>query len=96
MENEIADQKQIFDAICTVLEARLKQKQERLVIEGASKMLGHQEFNDVDEAFDHIAEHNSVWPDERIWAYRFGDKVTLLHMENETQEKKNILEMKGW
>lgn len=55
-----------------------------------------QEFHDIDEAFDHIAENNSIWPDERIWAYRFGDKVTLLHMENETEEKKNILEMKGW
>lgn len=55
-----------------------------------------QEFHDIDEAFDHIAEHNSLWSDERIWAYRFGEKVTLLHMENETQEKKNILEMKGW
>lgn len=60
VENEIADQKQIFDAICTVLEARLKQKQERLVIEGASKMLGHQEFNDVEKArgFLQLLEQN--------------------------------------
>lgn len=55
-----------------------------------------QEFHDVDEAFDHIAEHNSLWPDERIWAYRFGEEVVLLHMENESEEKNNILEMKGW
>lgn len=53
-------------------------------------------FHDVDEAFDHIAKHNSLLPDERIWAYRFGEEVVLLHMENETQEKMNILEMKGW
>lgn len=60
VENEIADQKQIFDAICTVLAARLKQKQERLVIEGASKMLGHQEFNDVEKArgFLQLLEEN--------------------------------------
>lgn len=60
VENEIADQKQIFDAICTVLSARLKQKQERLVIEGASKMLGHQEFNDVEKArgFLQLLEEN--------------------------------------
>ena len=60
MESEIADQKQIFDAICTVLSARLKQKQERLVIEGASKMLGHQEFNDVEKArgFLQLLEEN--------------------------------------
>lgn len=54
------------------------------------------DFNDVDDAFEHIAKNKSLWDDERIWAYRFGDKVTLLHMENETEEKKNILEMKGW
>ena len=60
VENEIADQKQIFDAICTVLSARLKQKQEKLVIEGASKMLGHQEFNDVEKArgFLQLLEEN--------------------------------------
>lgn len=60
VENEIADQKQIFDAICTVLSARLKQKQERLVIEGASKMLGHQEFNDVEKVrgFLQLLEEN--------------------------------------
>ena len=55
-----------------------------------------EDFNDVDEAFEHIAKNKSLWDDERIWAYRFGDKVTLLYMENETEEKKNILEMKGW
>ena len=55
-----------------------------------------EDFNDVDEAFEHIAKNKSLWDDERIWAYRFGDKVTLLHVENETEEKKNILEMKGW
>lgn len=54
------------------------------------------DFNDVDDAFEHIAKNKSLWDDERIWAYRFGDEVTLLHMENETEEKKNILEMKGW
>ena len=54
------------------------------------------EFNDVDEAFDHIAKNKSLWDDERIWAYRFGEEVVLLHMENETEEKKNILKMKGW
>lgn len=60
VENEIADQKQIFDAICTVLSARLKQKQEKLVIEGASKMLSHQEFNDVEKArgFLQLLEEN--------------------------------------
>lgn len=55
-----------------------------------------EDFNDVDEAFDHIAKNKSLWDDERIWAYRFGDNVTLLHMENEIEEKKNILKMKGW
>lgn len=55
-----------------------------------------EEFRDIDEAFAHITEHNALWPDERIWAYRFGDKVTLLHMENETEEKNNILKIKGW
>lgn len=54
------------------------------------------DFNDVDEAFEHLAKNNSLWDDERIWAYRFGEEVVLLHMENETEEKKNILEMKGW
>ena len=54
------------------------------------------DFNSVDEAFAHIAEHNSLWPDERIWAYRFGEETVLLHMENETEEKNNILEMKNW
>jgi hypothetical protein len=56
------------------------------------------EFNNIDEAFGHIAEHKSLWDDERIWAYRFGEGVgvVLLHMENETEEKKQILKLKGW
>lgn len=60
VENEIADQKQIFDAICTVLSARLKSRQEKLVIEGASKMLSHQEFTDVEKArgFLQLLEEN--------------------------------------
>jgi hypothetical protein len=37
-----------------------------------------------------------LWDDERIWAYRFGENVVLLHMENETEEKNQILKMKGW
>lgn len=60
VENEIADQKQIFDAICTVLAARLDSGEDRLVIEGASKMLSHQEFTDVDKArgFLQLLEEN--------------------------------------
>lgn len=54
------------------------------------------DFNDVDEAFEHIAKNNSLWDDERIWAYRFGEKVVLLHTENKTEEKNQILKMKGW
>jgi hypothetical protein len=54
------------------------------------------DFNDVDEAFNHLGCHNSLWPDERIWAYRFGEEVVLLHMETGTKEKNEILKMKGW
>lgn len=54
------------------------------------------DFNDVDEAFEHIAKNNSLWDDERIWAYRFGETVVLLHTENKTEEKNQILKMKGW
>lgn len=50
VENEMSDQKQIFDAICTVLERRLMSKQDEVVIEGASKVLSHQEFADVERA----------------------------------------------
>lgn len=54
------------------------------------------DFNAVDEAFEHIAQNNSLWDDERIWAYRFGETVVLLHTENKTEEKNQILKMKGW
>lgn len=54
------------------------------------------DFNDVDDAFEHIAKNKSLWDDERIWAYRFGEKVVLLHTENKTEEKNQILKMKGW
>ena len=50
MENEIADQKQLFDTICAVLEARLDRVQSRVVIDGASKVLAHQEFTDLEKA----------------------------------------------
>ncbi len=65
VENEIADQKQIFDAICTVLAARLEAGESRVVIEGASKMLSHQEFTDVDKArgFLQLLEENKKLTD---------------------------------
>lgn len=50
VENEIADQKQIFDTICTVLEQRLHNKNEKLMIDGASNIFSHQEFSDVGKA----------------------------------------------
>ena len=50
VESEMSDQKQIFDAICTVLERRLMNKQDEVMIEGASKVLSHQEFADVQRA----------------------------------------------
>jgi len=60
VENEIADQKLIFDTICAVLEARLVSDNGRVVIEGASKMLSHQEFTDVQKAqeFLQLLEEN--------------------------------------
>ncbi|MBP5662123.1 MAG: heat-inducible transcription repressor HrcA [Clostridia bacterium] len=60
VENEIADQKQIFDTICAVLEARLESEENRVVVEGASKMLAHQEFSDVEKAraFLQLLEEN--------------------------------------
>lgn len=60
VENEIADQKQIFDVICTVLATRLQESDGKMVIEGASKMLNHQEFTDVDKArgFLQLLEEN--------------------------------------
>jgi hypothetical protein len=54
------------------------------------------DFNNIDEAFEHIAEHKSLWDDERIWAYRFGENVVLLNMETGTEEKNEILKLKGW
>ena len=50
VESEIADQKQLFDAICALLEARLDRAQKPLMINGASKVLSHQEFSDVEKA----------------------------------------------
>ena len=62
IESEMADQKQIFDAICTVLAARLSEGDDRVVIEGASNMLAHQEFTDVDKArgFLQLLEENKT------------------------------------
>lgn len=60
VENEIADQKQIFDTVCAVLASRLSTGEDKLVIEGASNMLAHQEFADVDKArgFLQLLEEN--------------------------------------
>ena len=55
VESEIADQKQIFDTICAVLEARLENADDRVVIDGASKMFSHQEFSDVKRAQGFLA-----------------------------------------
>lgn len=51
-------------------------------------------FNDAYEAFERV--NPTLWNDERVWAYRFGETVFLLHMQNDTEEKKKILELKGW
>ena len=84
VENEIADQKQIFDAICTVLAARLEAGQDRVVIEGASKMLYHQEFTDVEKArgFLQLLEENKklgqIVNDDKIGvSVRIGQETGL-------------------
>ncbi len=60
VENEIADQKQIFDTICAVLETRLGKEDTHIVVDGASKLLSHQEFSDVKKAqgFLELLEEN--------------------------------------
>ena len=61
VESEIADQKQIFDTICSVLASRLENQKDKVLIQGASKMLAHQEFTDVNKArnFLQLLEENS-------------------------------------
>jgi len=43
VESEIADQRQIFDTVCSVLENRLGSHDD-VVVEGASNVLAHQEY----------------------------------------------------
>ena len=54
------------------------------------------EFNSVDEALAHIEKNLSLWNDERIWAYKFGDELNLLHMENNKAEKEQYLKLHDW
>lgn len=54
VETEIADQKLIFDTICGVIEMKLREESEKVVIKGASKLFSHQEFSDVEKAKDFL------------------------------------------
>lgn len=54
VETEIADQKLIFDTICGVIENKLREENERVVIKGTSKLFSHQEFSDMEKAKDFL------------------------------------------
>lgn len=60
VETEIADQKLIFDTVCGVIESRLRQEDEKVVINGASNLFEHQEFSDMEKAkgFIQLLEEN--------------------------------------
>lgn len=62
VENEIADQKLIFDTICGVIEAKLNENNDEVVINGASKLFSHQEFSDMEKAkgFLQLLEENKT------------------------------------
>jgi len=44
---EIADQKLLFDTVCSVLEARVEKDERDVVVNGTSRLLSHQEFADI-------------------------------------------------
>lgn len=82
VENEIADQKQIFDTICAVLAAHLENDDHQLLIEGASKVFSHQEFADMEKAknFMMLLEEN-----EKLGEIVNGDDESVsVHIGRET------------